>query len=256
MGHEVIYGDTDSIFIHTKLEHEKAKDLGKVISEKIDSFYKEYVTKNYNRHSYLDLEFDKLYSAMIFPQIRLHETKKPKTTEEEIKESRGAKKRYAGLIEEKDDKGKTKEILDIVGLEAIRGDWTEAAKEFQKNLLLKTFKNENPANYIREFVKDLKSGKLDKKLVYRKSIRKELKEYTKITPPHVKAARQLDSLDSNIIEYYITIEGPEPIQKLRHKLDYEHYLDKQIRPIAKTILETLNINFEEILTSTKQTTLF
>jgi hypothetical protein len=40
---------------------------------------------------------------------------------------------------------------------------------------------------------------------------------------------------------------PEPIQKLKHKLDYEHYMDKQIKPIAKTILETLGIDFEELI---------
>ncbi len=251
LGYEVIYGDTDSVFVHTKLEKDKAKELGTKISEIIDEFYKDYVKTTFNRTSYLDLEFDKLYSALIFPQIRMHETKKPKTNEEEEQGARGAKKRYAGLIEENG-----KEELDIVGLEAIRGDWTEAAKEFQRNLLLKTFKNENPAAYIKEFVKDLTSGRLDKKLVYRKSIRKELIEYTKITPPHVKAARQLDSLEGNVIEYYITVTGPEPVQKLRHKLDYEHYLEKQIKPIAKTILETLGINFEELLSQTKQRTLF
>jgi DNA polymerase-2 len=63
-------------------------------------------------------------------------------------------------------------------------------------------------------------------------------------------------LESNIIEYYITLGGPEPIQKLKHKIDYEHYIDKQIKPIAKTVLETLGINFEEALTNIKQRTLF
>ena len=93
-------------------------------------------------------------------------------------------------------------------------------------------------------------------LIYKKSIRKDLHEYVKTTPPHVKAARKLDKLESNIISYYITIDGPEPIQNLKHKIDYEHYINKQIQPIAKAILETLNIDFEEILQGGKQTTLF
>lgn len=239
----VLVHNTDSCFVHTKLEKEKAEKLGKEISEKIDKFYEDYVKKNYNRKSYLDLEFDKLFLALLMPSLR-----KSEDSEEQAK---GAKKRYAGLVEEDN-----KEKLEITGLEAIRGDWTDAAQEFQKELLMKVFKNENPASFIKNFVKSLKSGELDKQLVYRKSIRKELKEYTKTTPPHVKAARKLEHLDSNIIEYYITLDGPEPIQKLKHKIDYEHYIDKQIKPIAKTILETIGIDFESLLEGTKQKTLF
>lgn len=255
LGYPVIYGDTDSVFVNTNLEKEKAEKLGTEISEKIDKFYKDYVRTKYNRISYLDLEFDKLFLALLMPQVRVHQTKAEE--KEEIKpEAKGAKKRYAGLVEEKDETGKTKEALDIVGLEAIRGDWTQAAGEFQRELLLKIFKKQDVMPFIKEFVKNLKAGKFDKELVYRKSIRKDLKEYTKMTPPHVKAARQLDHLESNIIEYYITTAGPEPIQKLKHKLDYEHYIEKQIKPIAKTVLETLGINFEEAIANSKQRTLF
>jgi DNA polymerase-2 len=249
LGYHVIYGDTDSVFVETHLEKEKAEELGAEISEKIDSFYKKYVKTKYNRISYLDLEFDKLFLALIMPNVRVHVLKSE--IKDEKSEALGAKKRYAGLIE-----GDGREVLDIVGLEAIRGDWTEAAGEFQKQLLMKIFKNQDPIPFIKLFIKELKAGKFDSQLVYRKSIRKDLKEYTKTTPPHVKAARQLDNLESNIIEYYITLEGPEPLQKLKHKLDYEHYIDKQIKPIAKTVLETLGVNFEEALSGSKQKTLF
>lgn len=256
LGYHVIYGDTDSVFVETHLEKEKAEKLGAEISEKIDNFYKEYVKTNYHRFSYLDLEFDKLFLALIMPNVRVHvsaaEAKElSKSAQSRTASAKGAKKRYAGLIEEDG-----KEILDIVGLEAIRGDWTQAAGEFQRQLLLKVFRKQDPVPFIKQFIKDLKAGKFDAQLVYRKSIRKGLKEYTKTTPPHVKAARQLENLESNIIEYYMTLEGPEPLQKLKHRLDYEHYIDKQIKPIAKTILETLNIDFESALSGSKQQTLF
>jgi DNA polymerase-2 len=77
-----------------------------------------------------------------------------------------------------------------------------------------------------------------------------------MTPPHVKAARKLDRLEGNVIEYYITLEGPEPIQKLKHKIDYEHYIEKQIKPIAKTILETMGLDFEGVFEGSKQKKLF
>ncbi len=239
MGYRVIYGDTDSLFVCTDKSQIDSKKLGKEISEEINSFYKEYIKKEYSRRSYLDLEFDKLYISFMIPKTRNVETE------------RGAKKRYAGLIYKNG-----KEILDITGLESIRGDWTEAAQEFQKELLLKIFKKEDITSFVRDVIKKIKEGKLDKKLVYRKSIRKELEEYTKTTPPHVKAARKLEKIEGNRIEYYMTTKGPEPIQNLQNQIDYDHYIKKQIEPIAKTILETIGTNPEKVFSETRQEKLF
>lgn len=246
LGYEVIYGDTDSVFVSTGLDKRDSEKEGQNISEKIDAFYAKYVKENYHRKSYLDLEFDKLFLSLIFPQIRVK-----KASEEGEEEARGAKKRYAGLVEVNG-----REELEITGLEAIRGDWTDAAKDFQRELLLKAFHKEDLVSFIKDYIKMLRAGKMDSKLVYRKSIRKGLQEYTKTTPPHVKAARKLESLESNIIEYYVTLDGPEPIQKLKSKIDYEHYVEKQIKPIADQVLVLFGKNFEDTIKGSKQKTLF
>ena len=175
---------------------------------------------------------------MMIPKLRVKE--------------KAAKKRYAGLVYKSDGK----EELEITGLEAIRGDWTDAAREFQKELLLKLFHDEEVEKFIRDYIKKIKEGKLDEKLIYRKSIRKDLKEYTKTTPPHVKAARKLLKLESNRIEYYLTIEGPEPISMLKHKIDYEHYINKQIKPIAEQILGVFGKSFEDVSGGMTQKKLF
>jgi len=234
--HPVIYSDTDSVFVHTSIEKTKANKLGKEIQDYINSFYKNYTKKEYNRTSYLELEFEKQYLSMMIPKIRGKE------------ETAAAKKRYAGLK----DNGE----LEIVGLEAIRGDWTEAAQDFQRELLNKVFHDEKIEIFIKTYVKKIEEGKLDDKLIYRKSIRKSLEEYTKTTPPHVKAARQLPSLTSNVIEYVITEKGPEPIQLLKHKLDYKHYIEKQIKPIANQVLSLFNKDFDEITQTSRQSKLF
>lgn len=239
-GYKVIYSDTDSIFLETNLGKEKADKLGKEIQKYINSFYDDYVKKNYARNSSLELEFEKQYLAFLLPPVRGSEGSEV-----------GSKKRYAGLIEKNG-----KEKIEIVGLEAIRGDWTQAAQEFQTELLNKIFHKEEFVPFIREYVKKLNEGKLDEKLVYKKSIRKSLERYTKTTPPHVKAARQLDTLDSNIIKYYITTAGPEPVQKHKHQIDYKHYIDKQIKPIADTVLFFFHKDFKEIIESSKQMKLF
>ncbi len=237
-GIKTIYSDTDSVFLQVN-NNKKLESFGKEIQEYINKFYENYVKEKYNRKSYLELEFKKYYLSFMLPKVR------------NIKVETGSKKRYAGLIE-KDGK----ESLEIVGLEAIRGDWTQAAKDFQIELLNRIFHKEEPIQFIKDYIKKIRSGKIDDKLIYRKSIRKDLKKYTKTTPPHVKAARLLDKLDSNIIEYYITENGPEPIQKLKHKINYEHYIEKQITPIADTILYFFDSSVEELTKNSKQKTLF
>ena len=235
--YKVIYQDTDSVFLETNLDKNKANQLGKEIQNHINNFYKKFVEEKYKRTSFLELEFDKQYLSLMIPKLRTKEG--------------AAKKRYAGLVEENG-----KEEVEIVGLEAIRGDWTEAAQDFQRELLKRVFKKQPITSFINEYIEKIKTGELDKKLIYRKSIRKSLAEYTKTTPPHVKAARQLDKLESNVIEYYQTIHGPEPIQKLRHKIDYDHYIEKQIKPIANQVLILLDKEFEDVTEKSKQAKLF
>lgn len=237
-GYKVIYQDTDSNFVVSKAKSlEEAEKIGKKIEKDINDYYKQVIKKDYKRESHLELSFDKVFIKCLMPKVRGGD--------------KGAKKRYAGLIL-KDGK----EEIQYVGLETVRSDWTEIAKKYQQEVFERIFHNKEIADYTKKFIQDIKKGKYNELLVYRKNIRKDLKDYTKSTPPHVKAARQLDKLESNIIEYVITVDGPEPIQKIRHALDYEHYIEKQIRPIAETVLIFFNKTFEDLIKGDKQATLF
>ncbi|MBT6995595.1 DNA polymerase II [Candidatus Woesearchaeota archaeon] len=232
---EVIYSDTDSIFIDTKTEiKEESNKIGKKLEKEINDFYENYIQKEYKRKSFLELEYEKCYLRFLMPKLR--------------GSTAGAKKRYAGLLE--NDK------IEFVGLETVRSDWTKVAKEFQKELLDRVFHKKEVTNYIKKYVEDIQEGKKDKELIYRKSLRKDEKEYIKTTPPHVKAARKLEKIESSIIEYVLTTDGPEPIQNQKHKIDYEHYIKKQIKPIADTVLSFFDTNFEDVIKGTKQTSLF
>ncbi len=239
-GYQVIYSDTDSVFVNTKLESpEKAEQLGKKLEKEINEHYEKEIKQKYKRKSYLELEYEKLYLRFLMPRIRSGEA--------------GAKKRYAGLLKKGD-----KEEIQFVGLETVRSDWTEAAKIFQKKLFDKIFHKQDPTTFIKKFVEDIRAGKYDKELLYRKSLRKNLESYEKTTPPHVKAARKLKKVEKyqKVIEYYITLDGPEPAQELKNRIDYAHYIDKQIKPIANTILDFYGLSFEEVLEGRKQTSLF
>ncbi len=237
-GYTVIYGDTDSIFV---LSGEKdvagADRVGNELYRYINAFYDDYVKKEHGQKSFLELEFEKIYKKFLMPRIRGAEE--------------GAKKRYAGLVV-KDGR----EVMDFVGLEVVRRDWTGLAKKFQSELLEKIFKGEDVTSYVRTLVNEVRKGKHNDLLIYRKAIRKGIAEYTKTTPPHVKAARQLERIEGDIIEYYMTVNGPEPVQKRKSAIDYEHYVEKQLKPIADSILSFQHLSFEDIVANHKQKNLF
>ena len=189
---------------------------------------KDYIRSQYYLESHLQLEFEKVYSQFIMPKLRGMD--------------KGAKKRYAGLVDGK---------LEIVGMEAVRGDWTPLAKKFQEELLMRVFTHQKVDIFISQFVKDLKKGKYDALLVYKKSLRKPLKEYTKTTPPHVKAARLVKGFKGTVVRYVHTTEGVEPLELKKGEYNYEHYIEKQLKPIADSVLLFLGFKFDEVLSGQK-----
>lgn len=237
-GYEVIYGDTDSIFINLKVDtEEEANARGEKIAKDMNEWLQDYVLERYKTKGFLELEYEKTFIRFLMPRTR---------------GGGASKKRYAGLVRTKDGGQK----VEFTGLEFVRRDWTDLAKEFQLGILDRVFRKENPQEFIKTFADDLKNGKHDDLLVYRKALRKKLSDYTKTTPPHVKAARLLDEVTSNIIEYVQTVDGPEPVSKQVHSIDYEHYLEKQLRPIADSILVFYDTNMEDVIKGTEQTGLF
>lgn len=236
-GFEVVYGDTDSYFVNLNVKtQQEALKICNDIQRDVNEYFEEVVKKEYGMKNSLELEFEKLFLKFFMPKVRSKDV--------------GAKKRYAGLIKKNGE-----EKIDFTGLEFVRRDWTDVSKKFQLELLNKVFKEEKIEDYIKDFTSDLKKGKYDDLLVYRKALRKKLSSYTKTTPPHVKAARKLDELKSNIIDYVITINGPEPIQKISSTIDYDHYIEKQIKPLANSVLTFFDKEFEDVFRA-KQTDLF
>jgi len=247
-GYEVIYGDTDSVFINLNVKSDKeAFELGKKLEKEINEYFTKMILSEYKIDSKLQIEFEKMFRKFLMPKQRGSEE--------------GAKKRYAGLLlapssQNADGSTQYSEKMDFTGLEFVRRDWTEVSKKFQLTLLDKIFHEQEVVGYVKKFVEDLKSGKYDDLLVYRKALRKNVEDYTKTTPPHVKAARKLDKITSNIIDYIMTSDGPEPIEKIEHSIDYEHYIEKQIKPIADSVLGFFDQEFDDVIKGSQQKELF
>ena len=229
-GYEVIYGDTDSLFIKLKEdEGVNAQSNGERIASELNGYWRKRLKADYEVTSFLELEFEKYYSRFILTPLRGGE--------------QGAKKRYTGLL-----KINGEEEIEFVGMEFVRSDWTKLAKEFQVQLYLKIFNGEEIADWLRSIVHKVNRGAFDDKLVYRKRLRKEIDEYQKSSPPHVRAARMINKR-SGTVEYVITKRGPVPIELTHGDLDYQHYIEKQLKPIADSVLGLLGESFDSIIKS-------
>jgi DNA polymerase II len=133
-------------------------------------------------------------------------------------------------------------------MEFVRSDWTKLAKEFQVELYERVLYNNEVTNWMNSFVDKVYKGNFDEKLVYKKRLRKDVEEYVKNVPPQVRAARMLSDV-GNTVYYVITRRGPVPIELMPKDIDYQHYIDKQLKPIANSILVLLGQSFDSIVVS-------
>ncbi|MCY4506108.1 MAG: DNA polymerase II [Acidobacteria bacterium] len=233
-GFDVLYGDTDSLFVRSGLPVEEARDAGPRLARELSEAVAAHVAAEWQVTSRLDLEFEKLYVKLVLPSVRRGQG--------------GARKRYAGLVDGRSD-------VEFVGMEVVRRDWTELAKDVQRELYARLFAGEPVDGYLADTVAALRRGELDDKLVYRKGLRKRPAAYTASTPPHVAAARK-SRRPGRVVSYLITVAGPEPLDALEHAPDREHYVDKQVRAVAEAVLAALGLDFDRVVGDDDQLTLF
>lgn len=237
-GFKVLYGDTDSLFVHSGTsDPAKARVQGPKLVASLNSELARYINERWRVQSRLELEFEKLYLKLFLPRIR-HGTG-------------GARKRYAGLLDGKDTGN-----IEFVGMEVVRRDWTALAKQVQRELYRRLFSDQSVDEYLAQVVKQVRNGDLGGALIYRKNLRKGADDYTATTPPHVVAARKSTQPGGRLVSYVITTAGPEPIDNVRHPLDREHYVVKQVKPVAEPVLATLGLDFDSVIGDNRQLDLY
>lgn len=213
-GLEMIYGDTDSIFI-------------KYDSEKMNKFI-----DDIEKELGLEIKIDKIYQKIFFTE---------------------AKKRYVGLTLEGH--------IDVVGFEAVRGDWAEIAKELQEKvaeIILKTMDHRKAIEYVKKEVEELRrkiqSGEtnIDIFIVW-KTLTKPLSEY-EATQPHVTAAKELIKMGYKVgvgdkIGYVICKGSGRISDRAKpyivaniHDVDLDYYIEHQIIPAISRILSCFGVS--------------
>ncbi len=239
-GQSVIYGDTDSVFVWIKdaQNDEAALAAGNGLAQGLNEFWQEQIKLEFNLESELEVEFETHYKRFLMPTVRGSD--------------KGSKKRYAGVVD--GDK------LVFKGLENVRTDWTRLARSFQEELYRRIFMDEPFEDYVKNITSEVLAGHHDELLVYRKRLRRKLGDYQRNVPPHVQAARLSEDRGLPLpsrgswVEYVITNAGAEPAEKPLAALDYQHYVDRQLEPVADGILGFVGTSFRTLVD--KQITLF
>jgi DNA polymerase I len=215
---------------------ELATNLGlKTIYGDTDSLFVTYIPEKVKQFIELvekelgfEIKLDKVYKRVFFSE---------------------AKKRYAGLLED----GR----VDIVGFEAVRGDWAEIAREVQESIieiLLKEGSVEKAVEYVRGVINSLTQGKIPiEKLIIWKTLTKPIEQY-EATAPHVSAAKKLIKQGFKVEVGdkvgYVVVKGagsisdrayPYQFVKDPRAIDYNYYIDHQILPAALRILEYFGV---------------
>jgi DNA polymerase I len=189
-----------------------------------------------------DIKVDKVYSRVFFTE---------------------AKKRYAGLTPD----GK----IDIVGFEAVRGDWSELAKEAQAQvaeLILRYDDVKKAVDYVKGIINDLRSNKVDvEKLVIWKTLTKSVDKY-EAEAPHVYVAKMMEKLgfkvDVGSKIGYVIVKGDGPLSRRARPyflvkpqdVDVNYYIDKQVVPAVMRILGFFGVSERELKAGGRQASLF
>jgi len=164
-----------------------------------------------------------------------------------------AMKRYAGLLPDG--------TLDIVGLEVVRGDWPEIARQVQEHVLEKILQDQSPekaVETVRATIRKLKNGEIPiADLTIRKTLTKPIEKYA-VRAPHVEVARKLMkegwTLTVGDKVAYVIVKGPgnlfqkaKPYNQVKpEEVDKDYYLENQVKPAAMRILELFGVNAKQL----------
>jgi DNA polymerase I len=215
LGLNVIYGDTDSIFV--KNDQDKIKALRKWATKELG----------------LDIRSERVYIRVLFTE---------------------AMKRYAGLLSDGS--------LDIVGLEVVRGDWSDIARQVQEEVLesiLRDQSTEQAIERVRTTIRRLKNGEVPiTDLTIRKTLTKPIEDYA-VRTPHVEVAKKLlkQGWDLGLGDKvgYVIAKGPgklfqkaTPFNQIKpDEVDTDYYLENQLKPAAMRILERFGVNENQLV---------
>nr|MDO8099303.1 DNA-directed DNA polymerase I [Candidatus Njordarchaeota archaeon] len=219
IGVEVIYGDTDSVFLKNPSEAQ-IKELFKWSAAELG----------------IELELDKRYRYLALSERKKNYLGVYEDGTVDIKGLTGKKRNTPGFL-----KQAFQEMVKVLAQVHSPEDFDAARKEI-KGIARECYRKLEKREYS-----------LDD-LAFRIELTKALEDYKKTTPQHVKAAKQLRKDGAEVragdIIYFVKVKGPDGVKPAKqasvNEIDVEKYKD-HIKTTFEQVLDALGIEFHEIM---------
>jgi DNA polymerase I len=242
--HQVVYGDTDSVFVKMDTDDMNAiYDIGVKMSSEISE----------DLPGVMELDFEKVFKRFL-----------PLT-----------KKRYAAWRFDRKEDGTWKDKIETKGIETVRRDWCPLVGEtVQKviEILLKEDDVKGALKYFKGVLNLLVTGQIEiQKLVITKTMTKSAGAYDG-TQPHIELVKKMQARSpgeapgiGDRISYVIVkgrdmlskrTEDPEYVRDHGLQVDSQYYIENQLLPPIERIFKGLNISKSELLGNGRQMGLF
>lgn len=223
LGIDVIYGDTDSLFLKSPRE-EQIHTISRWADEKLG----------------IELDLDKTYRYVAFSQRKKNYMGVMPDGKVDIKGLTGKKSHVPKFI-----KDAFYETVNTLSKVESQGDFEEARGAIKKELREKYLALRDRRVPLEELAFNVMIGKAPEK-------------YTETTPQHVKAAQLLISRDrevkaGDIISFVKTLTPPgvKPLELAKiEEVDVDKYLE-YLRSTFEQLLDSLGYSFDEIMGSMK-----
>lgn len=234
MNLEVIYGDTDSIMINSNSTNlEEVFKLGNKVKSEVNKLYK-----------LLEIDIDGVFKSLLLLK----------------------KKKYAALMVEPQGDGKYTTKQELKGLDIVRRDWCDLAKECGNYVIGQILSDQNRDTIVENIQKHLievgekvANGSIPLNMFeIHKALTKDPQDYPdKKSLPHVHVALWINSQGGkkvkagDTVSYVICQDGSnlpgsqrayalEQLQKQQGlSLDTQYYLSQQVHPVVGRICEPI-----------------
>ncbi|ESP04902.1 hypothetical protein LOTGIDRAFT_109334, partial [Lottia gigantea] len=234
MNLDVIYGDTDSIMINTNsTDMDTVFKLGNKVKAEVNKLYR-----------LLEIDIDGVFKSMLLLK----------------------KKKYAALSVSKNSDGTYTTTQELKGLDIVRRDWSDLAKEAGNFVVSQILSGESREEIVEnihtkliEVGEQVRNDGISTELFHiTKSLTKNPEDYPdKKSLPHVQVALRLNSKGGkklrggDTIPYIICEDGsnlpasqrayhPEELAKQETlKIDVKYYLSNQVHPVVSRLCDPI-----------------
>ncbi|XP_070539037.1 DNA polymerase alpha catalytic subunit-like [Ptychodera flava] len=235
MNLDVIYGDTDSIMINTNTtDLEQVFKVGNKVKSEVNKLYR-----------LLEIDIDGVFKSMLLLK----------------------KKKYAALAVKKEADGSMSTIQELKGLDIVRRDWSDLAKEVGNYVIGQILSAESRETIVEnihaklvEIGEKVANNEIPRKMYeINKALTKAPQDYPdKKSLPHVNVAMWLNSHQGkklgpgDTISYIICEDGsnlpasqrayhPGELDKKDNlKIDCKYYLAQQVHPVVSRLCDPID----------------